>query len=74
MSNDTVLSATPADLRAAIARYWRRPLYQLAAEVSTHPVNLSAILRGRLPLRKELAERILLAIAEEGTVAEERTK
>jgi plasmid maintenance system antidote protein VapI len=51
------------DLKAEIARHWDRPLYQLAAASEIHPANLSAILHGRIPLRPELAQRILTVLA-----------
>ena len=33
-------------------------MYLLAAEVGVHPSNFSGILRGRLPLRADVAARI----------------
>lgn len=52
-------STTHSELRSLIARYWYpRPLYLLAAEIGVHPANLSGVLRGRLPLRAEVATRI----------------
>ena len=50
---------TPADIRGEIARHWHRPLYLLAAEIGLHPVSVSAVLHERLPLKPELALRIL---------------
>jgi hypothetical protein len=53
---------TAADIRAELARR-RLPLYKLAAEVSLHPVRLSAALNERRPLSPQLAGRIAAALA-----------
>jgi plasmid maintenance system antidote protein VapI len=55
---------TPADLRAALARY-RVPLYVAAAKIRVHPVRLSRMLGGRLGLSPEIATRMLRAIQDE---------
>jgi hypothetical protein len=55
-----------SDLRSEIARHWKRPLYVLAAEVGIHPANLSSILHERLPLKPELASRILSTVRAAG--------
>jgi hypothetical protein len=52
-------NTTPRDLRIAIACYWDGPLYQLASAANIHPVTLSAILHGRMPLKPQLTARIL---------------
>ena len=57
---------SPADLRAAIAKSWRRPLYHLAAVINVHPVTLSRVLKERIPLRPELAARIIAVLRGEG--------
>jgi hypothetical protein len=51
------------DLKAEIARHWDGPLYQLAAASHIHPASLSAILHARVPLRQEVAQRILSVLA-----------
>jgi hypothetical protein len=50
-----------ADLRSDIARLQRR-LYDIAPLAKMHPARLGQVLRGRLPLTQELAERIHAAI------------
>jgi hypothetical protein len=51
-----------SDLRSEIARHWKRPLYVLAAQVGIHQANLSGILHERLPLKPEIASRILFTV------------
>jgi hypothetical protein len=51
------------DLRIAILRYWRRPLYHLAAEINVHPATLSGMLRDRLPMPVAVKHRILLILS-----------
>jgi hypothetical protein len=53
---------TAADLRAAIARK-RVPIYVLAARVSLHPSHLSQVLNERVPLTKDLSEKIIRVLA-----------
>ena len=55
---------TPADLRAEIARQ-QISIYRLAAEIGVHPGRLGGYLNGRLPLSRELAERVLAALRRE---------
>jgi hypothetical protein len=59
---------TPAELRARIA-FLRLPLYIVAARAGMHPTRLGMVLNERLPLRPELAAKIVSAIAEETPVA-----
>jgi len=55
----------PVDqLRAEIAAA-RVHAYKVAARVPCHPMTLSRVLNGRLPLSDELAAKIRRAIAEE---------
>jgi len=56
---------TDADLRAALARA-NAPRYLVAARIRLHPSKLSAILNGRAPVTRDLAERILEAIVAVG--------
>ncbi len=51
----------PIDIRADLVRY-DIPLYVVAADVGVNPSRLGAMLRGRLPLRPELADRVRQAI------------
>lgn len=66
MTNERALGSTTAEhLRVALARRVPRPrLYRVAAFAHLHPVTLSAILNERKPLTRDLADRILRAIAE----------
>ena len=50
------------DLRVAIARSWRRPLYYLAPLVGVHPATLSKILHEKIPLDSNLADRIAAVV------------
>lgn len=50
-------------LRAEIARA-RLPRYKVAAAADLHPTTLAQILSERVPLRRELAERIMRVVAE----------
>jgi hypothetical protein len=52
------------DLLADIGRF-RIPLYRIAARVDRHPTRIGMALNGRLPLTRDLAERIRAAIEEE---------
>jgi plasmid maintenance system antidote protein VapI len=54
-----------AELRAEIARQ-QVTIYRLASQVGLHPSHLGQILRGRRPLQPELAERIKIALQEDG--------
>jgi hypothetical protein len=53
---------TPGDLRAEIARR-QISLYRLAAEVGLHPGRLGQMLRERLPMPAEIAERVSEALS-----------
>ena len=53
-----------ADLKAELARHGV-PRYVLAARVRLHPVRLGRLLNGRLTLTPALAQRLMMAIAEE---------
>jgi plasmid maintenance system antidote protein VapI len=53
--------ATPADFRAWIARV-QTPLYVLAPEVGVHPTRLGAMLRGRVPMPADVADRLRTAL------------
>ncbi len=57
-------STNPAELRAELARV-QLPIYVLAGRVRIHPVRLSAMLRGRIPIPPNIADRILAAVREE---------
>ena len=59
------MTCTPAELRALIARRWRRPLFVLAAEVGIHPNNLSRMLRDKAPLSPEIAKRVVEVVGTE---------
>ena len=60
---DAIRSTTDLDnLRAAIARDWHSPKYVLAAAARVDPVNLSGILRGRLPLRPDIAKHLMAVL------------
>lgn len=50
-----------SDLRAEVARQ-RIPIYQLAARIGMHPGRLGMILNERLPLSRDLAERLAQAL------------
>jgi DNA-binding transcriptional regulator YdaS (Cro superfamily) len=61
-----VLTPTPDDLRAEIARQ-RVHVYRVAARIGLHRVNLSRALHGHAALSADRAREILRAIAEEAT-------
>jgi len=61
---------TAADLRAARARA-RVPVYILAARVRIHPVRVSRLLHGRIPLRPNVAVRLLAAIEDRQMLEQE---
>ena len=52
---------TAADCRAAIARL-QIPLYKVAAQVDVHPATLSKVLHEHVPLTRDLAARIRIAL------------
>jgi hypothetical protein len=54
---------TPADLRAEIARQ-QISIYRLAADIGLHG-RLGGYLNGRLPLSRDVAERVLAALRHE---------
>ncbi len=56
---------SPADLRAAIARWPReeRQLYKLAAEIDLNPQRLSAMLNERIPMPDVIAQRLVEALS-----------
>lgn len=60
-SNLNTKSTTARELRAAIARE-QIPLYVIAAAARVHPRKLGAMLRGRVPISREIAQRIRVAI------------
>ena len=55
---------TVADVRAALA-YANIPIYIICAKVRLHPVNLSKVLNNHMPLKSDLARRIMAAIDQE---------
>lgn len=57
------MNSNAEDLRLEVVRR-RMPLYHLAARVGCHPSRLGMVLNGRLPLRPDLAEKILAALNE----------
>ena len=56
------MQTTAADLRAEIARK-RVQRYELAVRVGMHPARLGAFLNERLPLRRDVADRISEALS-----------
>jgi hypothetical protein len=58
-------------LRAEIARA-RLPRYKVAAAADLHPTTLSQILSERVPLRQDLARRIMRVVAQ--SIAEGRAR
>lgn len=50
-----------ANLRAEVARSGRR-LYDIAARIPMHPATLGQLLRGRRPLTRDVADRVLRAL------------
>jgi hypothetical protein len=64
MRDETLLNATPADLRAAIARSGA-PAYVVGARCRINPIRLSRLLRGHEPITAEVAARILTAVQQE---------
>jgi len=64
MQIDT-LQITPADYRAAVARTGK-PQYVIAALARIHPATFSKMLRGRHPISREHARRILAAVGQGG--------
>jgi hypothetical protein len=59
---------TPQDLRAEIARR-QISLYQLAATVRLHPGRLGQMLRERVPMPTEIAERVSEALTSGDAIA-----
>jgi plasmid maintenance system antidote protein VapI len=58
---------TAPDLRSDLARLQLR-IYDIAPLVGMHPARLGQVLRGKLPLSPQLAERIRAAIHHQGGV------
>ena len=56
---------TASDLRAEIARR-PIPLYHLAPEAGINPARLGAMLAERLPMKADVATRLLFALARRG--------
>jgi hypothetical protein len=54
----TSTAITPATLRAAVGRDGRH-IYQIAADAGVHPSSLGRMLVGSLPLRQDIAARVL---------------
>ena len=61
---DSAQELTCDDLRAELARA-RIPIYILSARLRLHPVGLSKILHGHVPLSADLGRRVMAAIEEE---------
>lgn len=55
---------TADDLRALLARL-NVPAYVVAARIRLHPVHLSRILHGHVPLQPDMARRIAAGIENE---------
>ena len=55
---------TADDLRALLARL-KVPAYVVAARIRLHPVHLSRLLHGHVPLRSDMAQRIAAGIENE---------
>jgi plasmid maintenance system antidote protein VapI len=62
---------TADDLRALFGRF-KVPAYVVAARIRLHPVHLSRILHGHVPLTAEMAHRIVAEIQEEANAVKTR--
>ena len=60
----TTTPPSAADLRALIG-YHQLKIYRLAPLVDLHPSRLSLVLNGRVPLPRDLAERLVRVIEAE---------
>jgi hypothetical protein len=58
---------TAAALRAAIGRDGRH-IYQIAADAGVHPSSLGRMLVGSLPLRQDVAARVLEVVRDPDAV------
>jgi hypothetical protein len=60
-AQEKAMQVDPAEIRAEIARR-QIVLYKLAAEIQIHPGRLGMMIGGKIPLPREIAEKILTSL------------